>query len=227
MPKNFERTTDAVLGLTCIVVLSLLLRREFSQPKSVTVSTEPTEFIENWHDLLPSGIRDGSPTAKLVVVEFGDLECPACKVFNESFANLRKKYGQEVALVFVHYPLSIHRFAPLAARALECAHEQGRGGSMITAVYGKQDSSGLKSWDGFANEAGVPNATELQSCVASSRVFPRIRSGIEFGNRLGVRGTPTILINGWRVRPGNTFAQAMDAVRDGRAPYEKFNRRSF
>jgi hypothetical protein len=78
-------------------------------------------------------------------------------------------------MVFVHFPLPIHRFAVQAAQATECASLKGRFLNFIDAVYRKQDSLGLKSWGSYALEAGR-----------------------ELGLRWQILGTPTVIINGLR-----------------------------
>jgi len=98
----------------------------------------------------------------------------------------------------VHYPLGAHKFAMPAARAAECAREQGRFAEYITQVYAKQDSLGLKPWLDFAKETAIPDIIDFSECVAEKAEVPNIAGGIALGKTIGVRGTPTIIINGWR-----------------------------
>ncbi|MGH7468455.1 MAG: DsbA family protein [Longimicrobiales bacterium] len=163
----------------------------------------------------------GSNDATVVVVEFGDFECPFCKRFTTEMETLKEEYGNRVALVYVHYPLRTHRFARPAARAAECAAEQSRFGEFHDELFERQDSLGLKSWLSYAIEAGVQDEAAFGRCVDRSDPVPLIERGLEVGKKLGVTGTPTIVINGWRYPPGmdaQTLHAAVSAALAGKDP---------
>lgn len=135
----------------------------------------------------------------MTLVEFSDLECSACRSYQPVIDGLRSKYGASIAVVFVHYPLTrIHRFAMPAARAAECAAEQGRFASFSSLVYSKQDSIGLKPWASYALESMVPDVERFSDCSAATGPVERILKGMEQGERIEVTGTPTIALNGLR-----------------------------
>ena len=67
----------------------------------------------------------GNPNAKIIIVEYSDLECPFCKVFHQTLHQVVEK-NAEVAWVYRHYPiLGLHPKAFREAEATECAFEQG------------------------------------------------------------------------------------------------------
>jgi hypothetical protein len=101
-------------------------------------------------------------------------------------------------MVFVHFPLPIHRFAVQAAQATECASLKGRFLNFIDAVYRKQDSLGLKSWGSYALEAGIVDTAAIARCAHDSTPFKRVEAGRELGLRWQILGTPTVIINGLR-----------------------------
>lgn len=91
----------------------------------------------------------------------------------------------------------MHRFAMGAARGAECAEKVGKFGEWVDLVYSKQDSLGLKSWGAFALEAGISDTATISRCATDPAPVTRIEAGRAFGDRLHVRGTPTVIVNGW------------------------------
>jgi protein-disulfide isomerase len=96
------------------------------------------------------------------------------------------------------YPLPGHRFANIAARASDCAGNQGRFPGMHNALFTNQDSLGLKPWDVLAAEAGVRDISTFMDCLSSTSQLETVEHGIRVGDAIGITGTPTIIINGWQ-----------------------------
>jgi protein-disulfide isomerase len=67
----------------------------------------------------------GNKNAEVVIVEYGDLECPYCATVHPTIQKIITEYDGKVAWVFRHFPLSIHANAHIKAQAAECAWEQG------------------------------------------------------------------------------------------------------
>ena len=126
MPTT-ERILSTALTICAVVFAGVLIKREFFDPKAgVQGSAEAApSLINNWRELRNEGIPLRSPDAPVVVVEFSDLECPACKQFHSELKDAANDLHSNIGLVMLHYPLSIHRFANAAARALECASSAG------------------------------------------------------------------------------------------------------
>lgn len=84
---------------------------------------------------------EGNPDARVMIVEFSDFQCPFCKRwFDETLPQLRGLIGDDVALAFVHFPLTqIHPNAPAAHVAAECAGEQGKFWEMHDLLFEQQD----------------------------------------------------------------------------------------
>jgi protein-disulfide isomerase len=155
------------------------------------------------------------------IVEFGDFECPACKSFQPALDRVATQFGDSVGIVFVHLPLSIHRFAKASARAAECAADQGMFSSFSRLLYEKQDSIGLKTWQSYATETGVKDSALFQKCLADPQSLHRVEAGMSLAEQLRVKRTPTIMINGWLFDEIPTEAQMVKAVADilaGRTP---------
>jgi protein-disulfide isomerase len=124
----------------------------------------------------------------------------------------RKRFGDSLALVFVHNPLTIHKYAAQAAAAAECADAQGSFAEFVSAVYRRQDSLGHKSWNSYAKDAGVQDTARFTECLQSEPAV-RISRGIAISKALNVQATPTIFINGWRFSGAPNSEALEEAIR--------------
>ena len=192
------------------------------QASGASPSSGP-QYYPDWQGLLHVARPIGDAVGPVHLIEFGDLECPACRQFHaEVLPKLKRRFGSKVNVSFVHYPLSIHRFARPAARAAECAASQARFGPFVEVVFANQDSLGLKSWTSMARDAGLGDSTTFARCLATIDAA-RVDSGVAVARRLGLNGTPTVIVNGWRV-PNPSSEELPRAIEDllsGRDPYPK------
>jgi protein-disulfide isomerase len=222
MPASFERGVSLLLSLCAVTIAGSVVWREFAGLPADRPSNRASypEFLSGWETALGIGIRVGPESARVKIVEFADLECPACRRFQNVIREVLQEYPQDVALFFVHLPLPGHRFAMPAARAVECAEREGRFIPMVEAVFAKQDSLGIKSWGSFAWDAGIRDSAAIAACARDDHPVARISAGAALAERLQVLATPTVLVNGWQFL-GPTkqrLVNAIEAVRKGRAP---------
>jgi protein-disulfide isomerase len=123
----------------------------------------------------------------------------------------------------MHYPLPMHRFAEPAARVSECARAQGRFEAMHERLFEQQNAFGLKPWHEFAAEAGVPELATFEACIKSTEPVPRVVEGKALGSAFDIKGTPTIVINGWKLaRPPNIeeLDAMVKAILAGKSPVD-------
>jgi|SRR5579862_8119929 len=199
MREHLQSLLSAILALTAAAIGVVLVHREFySAVRPNTVELGLPRYLPGWRELVATGRVVGDSGAAVKIVEFSDLECPVCRSFDRSLREVRKRHPKEVALVFVHFPLPGHRFARPAAQAAECANRAGRFAEFVETVYDKQDSLGLKPWTSYAQGAGIADTLTFAHCVAESAAMPQIEAGIALGKKIGVHGTPTVVVNGWR-----------------------------
>lgn len=197
--------TLAALTMAAVAVIRLVLPGKPPElPPGVEVAAER---FASWQDAIPHSIFvGGDSTAAVTILEFADLECPVCRGFEETMAQLLSERGTEFQFRYVSYPLVQHRFALPAARALECADSLGKAPEWIRTVYKFQDSLGLKPWEEFAKESGIAETDLVTRCAQSADLYPRIEAGRKLAGRVGIRGTPTVLINGWKFTGALSFA---------------------
>jgi len=207
------------------IAVTVVHREFFGPPPSHAASRRPSEFVREWRTIAKSGRVLGDTNAPVKVIEFMDFQCPFCREFNQARKPLTAKYGSKIAYVFVHFPLATHRFAQPAAVAAECAGADGRFEPMLDALYAMQDSFGLAPWSAYAKRAGVRDTAAFQRCIADTTSLRRVSIGSAEGRRIGLEGTPTVILNGWRygTPPSDTeLTRAITDILAGRKPYSGF-----
>jgi protein-disulfide isomerase len=138
----------------------------------------------------------GPTNAPVVVVEYGDFECPTCKQAAPAVHLLVERWPERVCVAFRHFPLEqAHPHALLAAEAAECAAAQGRFWEMYDLLFENQAHLHLSHLREYAErlELDVPRfERELEDHLC----LQRVREHIESGRRSHVRSTPGFFVNG-------------------------------
>jgi protein-disulfide isomerase len=138
----------------------------------------------------------GFAGAPLTVVQYGDFQCPHCAETFPTLLEIADQLRDSVALTFRHFPLTqVHPLAERAAEAAEAAASQGRFWEMATLLYENQerlDEDRLLRCARKANVAIKRFRKDLESGIHAARV----RADYLGGMRSGVKGTPTLFING-------------------------------
>jgi protein-disulfide isomerase len=200
MKKALEAVATVTVVTCALIVTGLLLRREFFAP-SPSLASPPQQpvFIKDWRVDLSTRVRLGTSDAAVQIAEFADFECPFCGELHKTLKEVERHYPRQIGLAYIHFPIPGHRFAIPAARAAECAGEQGRFEPMHDQLFEHQEDFGLKPWSEFATAAGVPDLGAFAACVKKTDPVPGMEDGKELGKKLNVQGTPTVIINGWKL----------------------------
>lgn len=212
MATTLEKSVSVAIIVACLSMAGSVVYRTWAgEGRRVSPPAVPVRF-DRWDAALEFGHTvSGAPNSEITIVELVDLECPACRQFQESLDSITARYGDAVRLVYVAHPLTQHRFAMAAARGAECAAGVGKLSEWISAVYQGQDSLGLRSWGAFAAAAGIEDTIAIAKCATSDQVPRNVERGVEFGADVGLQGTPTILVNGWLFRQTPTL-ERLDGV---------------
>jgi protein-disulfide isomerase len=208
---RWDTVLTVVLVGCAVLTTGLVLRRELFPPAAQPSMPQEPVFVEDWKAHLSKGVPLGSPEAPVQLIEFADYECPFCASFHKTLESVRQRYPTQIAITYVHYPIQGHRFAEPAARVAECAGEQGKFEAMHARLYEWQDQFGLKPWSEFATAAEVADVAAFDSCVKRTEPLARVVEGRKLAEQLDVRGTPTVIVNGWQLRrpPDATELDAM------------------
>lgn len=170
----------------------------------------------------------GKTDSKVVLVEYGDFQCPYC---GRAFAGIKKvteEYKDKIAFVFRNNPLpSLHPNAKSAAAAAEAAGLQGKYWEMHDELYTKQDAwSNLgtdertKAFVDYAKSIGVKDLDKFKTDMAAEGVNAKINYDLSLGQKAGVTGTPSFFLNGEKISDdiadsvingdGTKFREAID-----------------
>ena len=199
MKLKIEFIVMMTLVVCAVITTGVVLRREYFATLTPRQPEQHPVLISHLRDDLPKGVRLGPEAAPVQLIEFADFECPFCGNFHKTLKLMEERYPDKIGLTFIQFPIPGHRFALLAARVAECAGDQGRFEAMHDQLFEGQDQFGLKPWDDYATAAGVPNMAMFDTCIKKTDPIPRVEQGKELGTKIHVRGTPTIVINGWKL----------------------------
>ncbi|MEO6574883.1 MAG: DsbA family protein [Polyangiaceae bacterium] len=140
----------------------------------------------------------GDPGALVTLVEYGDYECPFCRSAHLVVQTVLPRLGNQVRYVFRHFPLTqLHPRALPAALATEAAAAQGKLWSMHATLFEHQTALEDEDLLGYAEALGLDLrrfASDMQNQTGLAKVRNDFRSGV----RIGVSGTPTFFIDGYR-----------------------------
>ena len=140
----------------------------------------------------------GSDNAAVTIVAFTDYQCPSCSSMHPALERLVKENAGKVRLVTRDFPLTQHAEAFKAAEAAEAAREQGKYWEYIHVLMQNQSSLGVEKLKTFAGEVGLDRA-RFDAALDSGKFTESIQRDLEDGMKLGVKGTPSLFINGRRV----------------------------
>ncbi len=144
-----------------------------------------------------------SPAKKNILVEYSDLQCPACRAYHEvikSQIETDKSITGKITLVYRHFPLNIHQHAKEAAYAAEAAGKQGKFFEYADYLFTNQDQ-----WDNSNNVTQYflsaakdlkLDQTKFKTDMNSPEAKKKVDADAASGLSVGVDATPTFFLNG-------------------------------
>ncbi|MFA6237615.1 MAG: DsbA family protein [Bacteriovorax sp.] len=156
----------------------------------------------------------GASDAKVTIVEYSDFQCPFCSKAAAIVAEVEKKYGSKVKVVFKNFPLPFHSQAKIAANAALCANEQNSKlfWKMHDAMFADQSKLDKDNLVASAKKIGAKEA-EFKSCLEAEKYKAVIDNDMAEGQKLGIKSTPTFFVNGKLVsgaQPIEVFSEVID-----------------
>ena len=154
----------------------------------------------------------GNIDAPVVLVEYGDYQCPHCGHAYPIVKRVQKHFGERLAFVFRNFPLNeIHPEADGAAEAAEFAGTKDRFWEMHDGIFENQEGLGGEMLVQLAESLKLPG-TELIAALEAGEFTPRVKQDFLGGVRSGVNGTPTFFINGGRHDGGFEYEDLVAAI---------------
>ncbi|MBF5005377.1 DsbA family protein [Diaphorobacter caeni] len=152
----------------------------------------------------------GDTRAPIVLVEYGDYQCPYCGAAAAIVQRIQKRFGNELCFVFRNFPLSMHPEAQNAAVVAEFAARHGKFWEAHDALYANQRSLGGPFYVQLVKSLGL-SESDLEQALRNDEFEERIRDDIASGERSGVTGTPAFYVNGEKFDAPGGF-QVLEAV---------------
>jgi len=144
----------------------------------------------------------GKQVAQVVVTEFSDFECPYCRQMQPDVQRLKAEYQSKIKWVFRNFPLDFHPQAMPSHIAAACAGKQNKYFDFQARVFaipynGRTLDMSQAKLDSIAQAIGL-NMQNYKQCAADrdGAIRAEIEADMMYGQKIGVRGTPTIFING-------------------------------
>ena len=154
----------------------------------------------------------GGDNAAVTIVEYSDYQCPYCRAVEASLRQVMKKYGDQVRLVYMDFPLAFHQHAMEAAIAARCADEQGQFWTYHDALIENPSllsTPGLKS---TAEQLGLDSLT-FDRCLDGRKYESSVIADRTQGERIGAHGTPYFIVGNRSMsgaQPASAFQSAID-----------------
>jgi protein-disulfide isomerase len=166
---------------------------------------------------LPVGERDhseGSADAPMVLVEYGDYQCPYCGAAYPVIKKVKKEFGKDLRFIFRNFPLTnLHPHALWAAETAEAVAAQGKFWEMHDFLFENQRYLGDEAhFTAFESKLKL-DVKRIASEVAEGTYRPRVEEDFSSGVRSGVNGTPTFFIAGSRYDGPAEFEPIVEALR--------------
>lgn len=147
----------------------------------------------------------GNPEAEVKLVVYSDFQCPACAAFVPHVDEIIEEYANDITFQYKHFPLrNIHPLAQSAALAAEAAGQQGKFFEYHDVLFTHQ-----REWSQLDNPESqfVQYAEELeldtilfQQQMHSTTLGKKIESEFDEARNRNVTGTPTVFLNGEKMR---------------------------
>ena len=156
----------------------------------------------------------GNDKAPVTVVEFSDFQCPFCSRGADTVTEIKKKYGNKVKVAFKHFPLPMHREARPASEASMCVNEQStdKFWKYHDLLFKNQDKLDKANLEKYAKDVGA-DVKKFNDCVNANKYKELVQNDLEYGDKIGVKSTPTFFVNGQIVSgavPIESFSEIID-----------------
>jgi protein-disulfide isomerase len=192
-------TALAVLLVVAVAVAMFLAKRSGSESSPAAASSNVPALAGPV--ITPEGWSKGNLSAKTVLVEFGDFQCPSCAAARVKVETALKKFEKDLKVVFKQYPMSnIHRNAMVAAQAAEAAGKQFKFWEMYELLFARQNEwvnvpDALTFFLKYATELHL-DVEKFRQDMMDGEIRNKIFRDLLEGQVAQVRSVPSFFLNG-------------------------------
>jgi protein-disulfide isomerase len=202
--KNLLKLASAAVFLAVIAVAVIIVIAAGGSGGGDAGDISGVGAVEETLQGIPQhGMTLGDPSAKVTLVEFGDLKCPVCKAFSEEVVppviESQVRAG-EAKIEFRNFTIIDEQSTPAGAAAL-AAGEQGRGWNYVELFYRNQGNETQpyvtdEFMTAIAKKAGVPDIARWNRERKSRQLVADVKRTTAEAGRLGFEGTPSFAVEG-------------------------------
>ncbi len=178
-------------------------------PKDVAIQGKRSLYIDSFdhEEFLETAYIQWNSEAPVSIIEFSDVQCPFCQrhTNNGTLNSVQEIYGDDVNIIYGHFPLSFHQHAQKAGEALECVWKMWgeelfrKFKDSLYAAWGNSNGDIIES---VAVDLWI-DIHDLLSCVDSGEFTQKVKTQMSYGQSLGVTWTP------WNIVVNNITGQIM------------------
>lgn len=190
------------IGIVAVVIIGIILL--FTLPNGSSI--EPPFEAGVLHPL--DNVK-GNASSTVVLMEYADFECPACRSYYPMLREVFQEYGGRVQFVYRHFPLiGIHPNAEFAARASEAASRQGKFWEMHDLLFEKQNEWSKVAdvspvFESYATLLGL-DVQKFKADWISKEVKDFVKAQRVHSLKSGLQATPTFFLNGEQIKNPNS-----------------------
>lgn len=234
---NNKKNISNFITPIAIIIAGILIALSLYTRDSSTESNKGKDLINDaltgpkveFTDIKSTDHIRGSKDAKIVIIEYSDIECPFCKIYHQTMKKIYEEFSKDndVAWIYRHFPISygdspLHKNAAKEAEATECAEEIG-GSDMfwkyldeIYTITPSNDGLDLAKLPDIAATVGL-DRVKFQTCLDSGKYAAKVKDSYDEALKAGAKGTPYTI-----VKFKGEFIPLLDAKGDGLGalPYE-------
>jgi protein-disulfide isomerase len=233
MQNNDQKSIVSAIIIAGVLIAGAVLLKG-NNPPAVNVPAANAPVVNNVNNtasqgrpVTPADHILGNINAKIVIVEYSDLECPFCKSFHATMHKVLQNSNGNVAWVFRSYPIpQLHPKSFHEHEAAECAFDQGGNDAFwkyvdrIFEITPSNNGLDVAELPKVAQYIGL-NLASFNTCLESGKFSNKVQADINDGAKAGVNGTPSsfILQNGNRVdnipgaQPYESVMQRLSAIK--------------
>ncbi|HZJ18170.1 MAG TPA: thioredoxin domain-containing protein [Patescibacteria group bacterium] len=175
-----------------------------------------TTTLNNLPSPKETDITIGSSSAKVILTEFADFQCPACADNYPAVKQVLATYGEKILFVYRNFPLPQHQNAKPAAYTGYAAFRQGKFYEMEDLLYENQkvwenETNPQAIFKSYAEKIGL-DMRKYDQDVASKEVKQIIEDQTNEAQSLGINSTPTFFVNNEKVDISKGYDSFKEAI---------------
>ena len=180
-------------------------------------ATSTSEPIANFPKVEQGETTYGSESAKVILVEYSDFQCPACGAYYPTLKKIKEDYKDRLLFVYRNFPLNqVHANAAISAQAAYAAHLQGKFWEMHNMIFDNQGSWSSQKNAGetfveYAKELGL-DIEKFRNDMNSQETKNFIANQERQALSLGVNSTPTFFLNAKRLNVNASYTDFQKAI---------------